>query len=144
MLIRLNAWLVALFGGLRVRIQLPIEVEGADAEYNEPEPDAAVTAEAEDAYPDRHPGPADLLLVVEVSDTAVRYDLSVKAALYAAAGVPEYWVVDIMGRLLFVHRRPGAEGYGDVFIYSADEMIAAPTHPDEPVRVGDLIPYAEA
>ena len=65
---------------------------------NEPEPDLAVTREDTTVYADRHPGPADLHLVVEVSDTTLRTDLDFKAGLYARAGIPEYWALDLASR----------------------------------------------
>lgn len=100
-LTRLSAWLASVFGGLFVRIKTTIEVADADPAYNEPEPDAAVTRAPADEYAARHPGPEDLLLVVEVSDSTLRFDRSVKAELYARAGISGYWVLDLGGRQLF-------------------------------------------
>ena len=64
--------------------------------------------------PARHPGPADLHIVVEVADSTLRSDRVAKAALYARAGIGEYWIVDIVGRQLFVHRQPLPNGYADI------------------------------
>src|SRR2546421_649943 len=122
--------LVALFGALYVRIQTTIDVAAADPIHNEPEPDAAVTAQPATAYFNRHPGPEDLVLLVEVSDTTLRFDRTTKAALYARAGIPEYWVLDLLGRALYVHRGPGAEGYSEIVRYGADEEVALLARPD--------------
>src|SRR5262249_40400221 len=99
-------WLSGLFGSLRVRCQGPIEVAFEDREINEPEPDFAVLREPASAYLEKHPGPGDILLIIEASDTSLRFDLEVKSSLYARAGIPEYWVLDIGGRRLISHRAP--------------------------------------
>jgi Uma2 family endonuclease len=135
-------WLIAVFGAVFVLSQAPIDVAENDNDDNEPEPDAAVTAQPVTAYTEGHPGPADLLLVAEVSDTTLRFDRTTKAALYARAGICEYWVVDVVGRQVFVHRRPAAEGYADLVAYNADEEVATLARPDAPVRVADLLPPA--
>jgi Uma2 family endonuclease len=136
----LHAWLSVVFGTLFVQSQATIDVGDADPDHNEPEPDAAVTIEPNTTYIDRHPAPADLLLVAEVSDTTLRFDRTTKAALYARAGIGEYWIVDIMGRQLFVHRQPTTEGYTRIIAYGPDEQVATLARPDQLVRVADLLP----
>lgn len=138
----LAAHLSAQFGVLRVRAQSTIDVGDADPTHNEPEPDVAVTRDPVTAYSDRHPGPADLLLVAEVSESTLRFDRGVKAALYARAGIPEYWVMDLGGRQAFVHRRPAPDGYAEIAVYGAEECIAPLGRPDAPVRVAELLPSA--
>ncbi|HZP83843.1 MAG TPA: Uma2 family endonuclease [Chthonomonadaceae bacterium] len=136
------SWLIRLFGVEFVRIQSTIDLAAISPDYDEPEPDAAVTAQPVTAYAERHPAPADLLLVVEVSDTTLRFDRTTKAALYARAGIREYWVVDILGRQAFVHRQPTSDGYGEVTAYGAEESAVTLARPDAPVRVADLLPPA--
>lgn len=140
----LAAYLSRVFGALCVRSQATVDVGDADPQHNEPEPDVAVTREPATAYADRHPNPADLVLVAEVSDTTLRFDRGVKALLYARAGVSEYWVLDLGGRQLFQHRRPGSEGYAEITVYSADETVATLARPDSPARVADLLPPSQA
>lgn len=101
---RLQEILGGLFGLARVRTQLPMEVGAADRDTSMPEPDVAVVAEAKYDYEERHPSGPDMTLVVEVSDTTIRPDLTRKRDLYAAAGVREYWVLDLRDRRLVVHR----------------------------------------
>jgi Uma2 family endonuclease len=139
-IVRLMTWLVALFGGEYVRIQLSLDVTEAAGDYNEPEPDVAVTTQPYTAYLERHPEPADLLLVIEVSDTTLRFDLSTKAALYARAGIDDYWVVDLAGRQIVVHRQPTSEGYQEIIAYAEAEELAPRARPEACVRVASLLP----
>jgi Uma2 family endonuclease len=86
----------------RVRVQNPVHL----SEASEPQPDIAVVRERD--YAARGPWPADVLLIVEVSDTTLRDDIAVKVPLYAAAGIPEVWVIDILAAT--VHRFWDPEG----------------------------------
>ena len=135
-------WLRVVFGMMFVQSQAPISVGAADPDHNEPEPDAAVTLAPNTDYTQGHPGPADLSLVVEVSHTTLRIDRAAKAMLYARAGIMEYWLLDIVGRQLLIHRVPGANGYGDVVVYAEDETASSLARPDALVRVADLLPPA--
>lgn len=135
-------WLIAVFGGDHVQCQLPINVAEEENETNEPEPDAAVFRQPVTAYTENHPGPEDLLLVVEVSDATLHFDRSTKAALYARAGIGEFWIVDVVGRQIFVHRQPTPEGYTDIAAYGAEERIATLVRPDAFVAVMNLLPPA--
>lgn len=141
---RIMTWLVALFGGDFVRVQLPIDVADADNEMNEPEPDAAVLARPAEAFLASNPGPSDLLLVVEVADATLRFDLRNKAVLYARAGIADYWVVDLPGRRIVVHRQPGPEGYGEVLEYQEAERVSPLSRPEAGIAVADLLPPAQA
>jgi Uma2 family endonuclease len=107
----LTGWLVGLFGHLFVRFQLPIDVSEADNLHNEPEPDAVVLARPGTETLGANPKPADVLLAIEIADSSLRFDLRTKAALYARAGIEDYWVIDIPGRRIVVHREPSAGRY---------------------------------
>jgi Uncharacterized protein conserved in cyanobacteria len=133
-------WLRLVFGNLFVQSQASIDVADEDNDFNEPEPDAAVTFEPTTSYMEGNPGPADLVLVVEVSDTTLRFDRTTKVLRYAKAGIPEYWILDIAGRRLLVHRQPTANGYSEVATYESDELVTAMSRQDQPVRVSDLLP----
>ena len=76
-------------------------------------PDLALLRPDLESYASRHPQGQDALLVVEVADTSLRYDLQVKPPLYAQAGVPEVWVVDLVREKVHVFRKPQGEGYGE-------------------------------
>ena len=74
-----------------VSVQNPIRLD----DYSEPQPDVALIRAREDFYAERHPTASDVLIVIEVADTSVEYDRDVKVPLYARAGIPEIWLVDL-------------------------------------------------
>jgi Uma2 family endonuclease len=76
------------------------------SDLSEPQPDLAVLRPRDDFYSGKHPGPADTLLLVEVSDSTLGYDRGVKIPLYATAGIPEVWIVDVEHRLVEVYAGP--------------------------------------
>lgn len=88
------------------------------------EPDIVLLREGGGSYRDPLPGPADVVLVVEVADTTIRYDRRVKARLYARAGIVEYWVVDVEREVVIVHREPDATGYASVTEHAATARVA--------------------
>src|ERR1019366_10329935 len=95
-LVTMMQWLVDTFGRGRVNPKAPIDVAPQDNPTNEPEPDLIVLRRASSSFQTSPPQPADL----------ARFDLTVKAGLYARAGIVEYWVLDLTGRRLIVHREP--------------------------------------
>jgi len=91
--------------GLRVSVQNPIRLNGG----LEPQPDLAVIRAGNRA--DSLPGPEDVVLVIEVSDTTLGYDRNVKLPLYARAGIGEAWIVDLPNEAIERHNDPSEEGY---------------------------------
>lgn len=85
-----------------VRPQLPLALD----DRSEPEPDVAVCRPDPRGYADAHPGPDQVLLLVEVADTSLAYDRDRKAAAYARAGIPLLWIVDLQGRAVAVLSEP--------------------------------------
>ncbi|MDP2786960.1 MAG: Uma2 family endonuclease [Pseudomonadota bacterium] len=77
-------------------------------------PDLALLKPRADFYRTAHPGPDDVLLVVEVADSSSAYDRGIKADLYARYAIPEYWIVDIPARMIRFHRSPVAGRYTDI------------------------------
>lgn len=134
-----EAALEAAFGpGFTVPTQLPL----AFAE-SEPEPDAAVIRGGPRDYAAGHPTTA--LLVVEVSDTTQRYDLTTKAELYASAAIADYWVLDVVNRVLHVLRDPqpvtaGGHSYRSEAVLGPADTVAPLAAPGAAVRVADLLP----
>lgn len=117
-----------------VRVQSPVRV----SELSEPEPDLALLAPRDDWYAGGHPGPADALLIIEVADSSLDFDRSVKASLYAAAGVTELWIVDQTLGALETFRQPGPDGYASVRRVAPGDYLAPAAFPDVAVAVGDI------
>ena len=80
----------------------------------------------------------DMLLVVEVADSSMAWDIGTKAQLYAAAGVPEYWVVNAHLRNTLVHREPGPAGYAVKFDVAANDVVTPLLVPELATRMADL------
>lgn len=80
----------------------------------------------------------DLLLVVEVSDSSIGYDLRVKAPIYARHGVRDYWVVDAVRQTIRMHRDPAGERYGDVREFEAHDRVEALLLPEVSIRLDEL------
>lgn len=137
---RMQFWLEDAFGRERVNAESPIDIAPADNPINEPEPDLIVRKDPDAATSFSRPQPSDLLLVVEISDSSLRFDLSVKALLYARAGIPEYWALDINGRRLIVHREPASTGYVSVVAYSGTDQLSPLAAPDRTLVVADCWP----
>lgn len=126
--------LLAAFGpsfDLSMQVTLRLE-DGA------PEPDVLVLRGDPRDYDGRDPDPrADVILVVEVSDTTLSFDQRTKASLYARHGVAEYWIVNVTGRTVEVRRHPGADGYAEALVYAEGESISAG---EGAVAVADVLP----
>lgn len=121
----------ALLGRARVRTQLPFIA----VDESEPEPDLAVVPVAD--YRRRHPDTAFLL--VEVSSSSLPIDRDVKSVLYAASGVPEYWIVDVDRSRLLVHRGLRDGVYRQVTEHGPDQTPTVEAFPDVEVRLADII-----
>src|SRR5438552_3001179 len=137
---RLQTWLLTVFEASQLRLQLPIEVAPQDQRRSEPEPDIAVVAEDRPQYQSRHPRGDEPLIVIEIADTSAAFDLSVKAGLYARAGVPEYWVLDLDRRTLFMHRQLEQGTYREVRALSDQESASLNCRPEHEIPVAKLLP----
>jgi Uma2 family endonuclease len=111
-----------------VRSQLPVRLSRS----SEPQPDLALVTARPGGYRRAHPTTADVLLVMEVSDTTLRYDLNVKARLYATHGIPEYWVVDLVANRVWRHRRPSGTAYAE-----RDEVVTGEV--ELPAGLGTIV-----
>lgn len=125
----------------RVRVQLPVALD----EESEPEPDVSVAPgplrDSSEAKPSR------LVLVVEIAESSLALEREYKGSLYARAGVPEYWIVNLKGRVLEVYREPGPEAaalygwaYRSAQSLSAGQLISPLASPTARVNVADLLP----
>ena len=110
------------------------------SEASEPEPDVAMVRGGRREYLDGHPQPEAVLLLVEVSDTSLIQDRFRKAALYADAGIPEYWIVNLVDRVLEVHRDPAGDAYRTKTTLGPDDSVAPLARPETLISVADLLP----
>jgi Uma2 family endonuclease len=117
-----------------VSIQDPIVVPPD----SEPQPDAALLRPAEDFYESGKPRPNDVLLIVEVADSSLEFDREVKMPLYAHAGIPEAWVVDVESKSVEVYTEPRGGRYTQMRTYRSGESIAPRAFPDHSFAV-DLV-----
>jgi Uma2 family endonuclease len=132
-------WLRKVFGDAHVEQESPIGLGAELDRTNEPEPDVIVMRPGSKELRTDAPIPADLMLVTEVSLTTRDYDLGAKAALYAAAGIVEYWVLDLRDSCIVVHREPAGDRYRSIVAYSADEMVSPLASPAASIRLLDLL-----
>jgi Uma2 family endonuclease len=98
---------LAVDGRASVLAQNPVRL----SEYSEPQPDLALLRRRDDFYREQHPRPADVLLIIEVAASSLRFDRKTKMPLYARHGIPEMWLVDLGGRRLVRHRAPQQGSY---------------------------------
>lgn len=119
--------------GWRVRQQSPL-VLGRETD---PEPDLAVVRGGPREY-SSHPTTAEL--VIEVADTSQAFDTDEKRKLYAAAGIQEYWVVDVNARQLIVYRSPQGSDYPAPNILDSKGAVSPLAAPSASIRVADLLP----
>lgn len=127
--------------GWEVRTQAPIALD----DDSEPEPDIAVVRGDPRDYSTAHP--AHPVLIVEVAAASLDFDREYKASLYARAGCPEYWIVNLVDRVLEVLREPMREpwapygwDYERVDVLSPNDQVSALGYPAVHVAVGDLLP----
>ncbi|MDZ8054469.1 MAG: Uma2 family endonuclease [Aulosira sp. ZfuVER01] len=106
-----------LSGKADVRFDGPITLSNS-----EPEPDIAIVRLPELTYSDRHPAPADIFWIVEVANTSLKKDLDLKAAIYATAGIPEYWVLDLSTKQMIVFRNPQPGKYTEEYTIASEGL----------------------
>ncbi len=104
--------------------------------HSEPQPDIALAPPGVEAAP----RPGEILLAIEVADTTAADDRARKVPLYARAGVPEVWLLDVVERTLEVYREPGPDGYARTSIRRPEQQVACEAFPDVVLRVIDLLP----
>jgi Uma2 family endonuclease len=132
---RITRMLIAAVGDAGiVSIQNPIVL----LPRSEPQPDITVLKPRADDYEHSVPAAADVLLVVEVADTTLRYDREIKLPLYARHDIPEVWLVDLHNDCVIVHRGPSAESYRDVSTVGRNAMISPLSLPNVRLDLAEL------
>jgi Uma2 family endonuclease len=136
-----DALRAALASGWFVRSQCPVELD----DESEPEPDIAVTRGDRRSYSRRHP--ARPALVVEVADSSLAFDREHKGSLYARARLDDYWIVNLVDRVLETYRRPVPDTsapfgwrYASKEVLSAESFVELPAAPGARILVSDLLP----
>jgi Uma2 family endonuclease len=129
---RLTRMLVRALGDRAwVRVQNPLAL----TEDSEPEPDLALVPPGD--YAEAHPDRA--YLVIEVADASLNKDRRIKASLYASAGIPAYWIVNLRDRVIEVHEAPANGAYQRVGRHAHGEVLSLPAFPDLAIPVDDVL-----
>lgn len=118
-----------------VRVQNPVRL----GERSEPQPDLALLAPRPDFYASAHPGPADVLLIIEVAETSADLDRQIKVPLYARAGIREVWLVDLAARAVEVYREASPQGYRRVGRVGPGQRLAPQALGDAEVSADDIL-----
>lgn len=118
----INAFLSQFNQSFVISIQDPVIID----QYSEPEPDAALLKPRADFYTDSNPTPEDVLWIIEVSDTTLRYDRTVKKALYAQANIPAYWIINLVDHSIEVCKELKAGSYQKEETYVLGDNILLP------------------
>ena len=118
-----------------VKVQGPIQLD----DHSEPEPDVVLSKPRRDYYKRSLPQPADVLLVIEVADSSLAYDRTVKMPLYAQAGIAEAWIINLIDRWIEVYRDPSPAGYTTMLKILPGRTITPQAFADVIVVVDDLL-----
>lgn len=120
-----------------VDVQNPLGISDENDFY----PGVVLLRPRADEYAGGIPRASDTLLVIEVADTTLRFDRSIKKPRYAAAGATELWIIDLEGSRsrIWVHRKPLEGDYGEVFEARHGDILKLPEMPDVEIRVSDLV-----
>ena len=129
-------FLLPLFKGMaQVRVQLPIHLN----QFNEPEPDISLVRPRRDSYRLRHPEPADVLLILEISHTSLHYDREVKLPVYAAARIRDVWIEDLTSEVLLVFRDPSKGSYKTSLTFHRGDSVWLLAFPEIAFPVEQLL-----
>lgn len=116
-------------------VQDPIRLGG----HSEPQPDLALLRPREDSYRLGHPGPGDVLLLIEVADTSAADDRKSKVPVYARAGILEVWLIDLSGEVIEVYSRPEGGKYRRTRRVRRGEQLAARAIPGLVLSVDEIL-----
>lgn len=130
---RLTGIFAPLIGRIHLRVQNPLRLD----RRAELEPDIAILRP--DAPEDRHPGPADTLLVIVVGDSSIRVDRGRKRRMYARAGILDYWIVDLRFDRIEVYREPSPRGYRSDTLLTRDERVSPLFAPELVINVTEIL-----
>jgi Uma2 family endonuclease len=133
---RLNQLLVLLLQGrAMVHVQNPLHL----GDYSEPQPDIALLKQRDYSHDLHNPGPNDVLLAIEVSDTTLTFDRKVKVPLYARVGIPEVWIVNLQEESIEVHSQPDKGAYQQHQQLVRGQSVPIPGFADLSVSIDDIL-----
>jgi len=135
--LRITVWMTSNFHEAHLLPTCSIDVAPEDNPTSEPEPDIAVLNRPSSELRN-NPVPSDIAMLIEVSDKTIDFDLGPKARLYARAGIPEYWVIDLNRRVFHQHRQPSAEGYGSIRVVAANESLSPLAQPEATLTPAEI------
>ncbi len=116
---------------VQMSIRLPPRVE--------PEPDLVLARWRDDFYQSGNPGPDDVLLLVEVSESSLQYDLRRKLPLYAAAGIREVWITDLAHDRALIHRKPRGRRYSEITTVERGGTLTPLAFPELTIALADVL-----
>ncbi|AFZ15335.1 protein of unknown function DUF820 [Crinalium epipsammum PCC 9333] len=116
---------------------------------SEPEPDVVIARNKSDNYLSNHPISADLLLVIEVADSSLKYDQEVKLALYAEARISNYWIFNLVTNCLEAYSEPyqdqhGNFGYANKHIFLPNSVVPLPGFPELSLNLTEVFPQTQS
>jgi len=102
-------------------------------DFSEPQPDLALLKPTPDSYRSRHPGPDDVILLIEISDSTLQSDREEKLPAYGRVGIIEVWIVNLVDKTIEIHRKPNFADYASRVVLGAGDMATPLAFPDAAV-----------
>src|SRR5437763_12430885 len=121
---------------LIVRVQSPIHL----GDYSEPEPDVTLLTPRDYGTSEQHPGPEDIILLIEVSDTTLDFDRGSKLATYARAAIAVTWIVNLQRDVIEVYAQPVQGAYKKLRRFHRGQAVPVPGTTGVMLRVDDILP----
>src|SRR5205085_3308981 len=122
-----------------IRNQNPIWLD----DFSEPEPDIVLVEPPFSKYFEKHPTPADIFVILEVSDTTLNFDRTAKSAAYARAGIRQYLLLNVQDGTLEDYREPSADGYQSKQTLRGEQTFSLVAFPDILLQAKDFLPIEE-
>jgi len=122
-------------GRWQTSIRRPLRLD----DYSEPEPDVMLLKPAADFYRTRHPGPADVYLLIEVADSSLFTDVNEKLPIYGRSGIGEVWIVNLIDETIEIYRKPHFSGFDSKTVLYPGDQAVPQTFPDVIVDVAELL-----
>jgi Uma2 family endonuclease len=116
-------------------VQNPLQL----GDLSEPEPDFMLLNPSTDYYSSRHPNADDVLLLIEVADSSLKFDQTHKLRLYALHNIPEYWLINLNNSCMEIYRKPHGEVYAEKNTLYSGDSITLSQLPDITIQVADIL-----